>query len=105
MRAGRLRHRGVLQQVTETRDAHGGVTETWTERARPWVSIKPLHGREAMYANQVDSNITHEIRMRYDSGITPAMRLSCRGRTFEFLSVANIDERDRELAIMAKEVV
>lgn len=105
MRAGPLRHQIVIEQTTETRDTSGGVIDTWSTFATVWASVSPLIGREYMAAKQVSADVTHKIRMRYLSGVTPKMRVSWDSRTFDIGSILNVDERDIEMVIMATEII
>jgi SPP1 family predicted phage head-tail adaptor len=98
MRAGKMRCRGVVQQPPTSRSS-----STWTTYINAWAEITARSQREYMNGNANQSEITHEIRMRYRSGVTPDMRFSYNGRYFRFVSVVNVDERDRELYIEATE--
>ncbi len=105
MRAGLLRHRIVIQGVTETRDAVGGVSRSWATDATRWGSIEPVRGRELLESDSVRGDVTHKIRFRYYSGLTPTNRLTHGGRTFEIVSVLNPGERDIMTEVLAKEEV
>jgi len=104
MRAGTLRHRIQVQAQQETRDAHGGVTRQWVTQATRWGAVKPLSGREFFSAQAVQSDVTHEIRMRHYDGLTTTNRLLHDSRTFEIKSVLNTDERNIETVAMCTEV-
>ena len=104
MRAGKLRHRVTIQQTTETRESTmGGVIDTWGTFATRYASVSPLTGREYFTAQQHASEVTHEVRLRYLSGVTTKMRVLHDGRTFDIESIANTDERDRETVLLCKE--
>ena len=105
MRAGRLRHKVSIQSATEARDAHGGVTRSWSESASVWASIEPLSGRELSEARQIAAETTHRIRLRYLSSLAPDQRIVHDSRTFEIVSIANVEERNREMVVLAKERV
>jgi len=105
MRAGDLRHRITLQQKTETRDSFGAVIETWNDVATLYASIEPLRGKEFFDAQQVNAEVTIRIRIRYRSGVTPNMRVLFGTRTFDIQSVINVDERNREMILMCREVI
>ena len=110
MQAGKLRHRIRIQQKTEARSTTGQVTNAgWALVAKRWGSITPLRGREFMEAQQISSDVTHRVRMRYYRGLTSDHRLKVildgTDRTFHISQVLNRDERDREHEIMAKEAV
>lgn len=98
MRAGKTRCRGVIQQPPSSR-----TSSTWTTYINTWAEVTARSQREYTNAGANQSEVTHEIRMRYRSGVTPDMRFKYGGRYFRFVSVVNVDERDRELYIEAIE--
>lgn len=107
MRAGQLRKRVAIQSYTATQDAYGAETKTWTTQRTVWAGVEPLTGREYLEARATTQTVTHRFRMRRqpDFDVTPTMRLSYDGRTFDIESVLNIGERDREIVVMAVENV
>jgi SPP1 family predicted phage head-tail adaptor len=100
---GKLRHRITIEQVIETQDADGSMIETWTTFAMAQASIEPISGREYFAAQSTQADVTHRIRLRYLSGVTPKMRVNYNSRIFDILSVININERNRELQLMCRE--
>ena len=72
----RLRHRVTIEQVTETRDADGGVVTAWAalHSAVP-AEIVPVSGREFVAAQAAQAGVTARMTIRYVSGITPKMRV------------------------------
>lgn len=86
-------------------DAAGTPKPKWETYLTPWASVEPLTGREIFQGAQVRPDVTHTIKIRYRSGITTAMRAKFRSRYFYFDSVLDIEERRRELVILAKEEV
>lgn len=105
MRAGRLRHRLEIQAATEARDAAGGVTRTWATEATVWGAVEPFRGREVFEAGQVESEATHRIIVRYRGNLTSDKRIKFGTRVFNIDFVANRDERNREIEILAVERV
>ena len=105
MRAGDLRHKIIIQQVTETKDAYGAVAETWTTFVNAWASIEPLRGQEFFAARQVNADVTHRVRTRYRAGVTPKMRIAFGDRVLEIEVVLNLGERNRELELLCSETV
>lgn len=106
MRAGNLRRRIVLQSATETRASDGGVVRTWSAYATVWASVEPLTGREYQNAAQQVSEVSHKVRLRYVPGATRVKsqhRILYNGRIFQIVSVANVEERNREMELMCKE--
>jgi SPP1 family predicted phage head-tail adaptor len=105
MRAGRLRNRVQIQTATETRDAHGGTVLAWATATTHWGDVQPLTGREFFQAQQVSSDVTHKITLRYyRSVLNPTQRLIHDGRVFNIRSVQEIDERRRTFTVMCAEV-
>ena len=105
MRIGSLRHYVTLRTYTKSRDAYGAEVETWEDFASTWASVEPLIGREYLAAKQVSAEVTHKIRMRYMPGVLPTMTIVWGDREFEIVSVLNVEERGREILIMATEDV
>lgn len=101
--SGPLRDEVTIQEVAETRDAYGGVIETWGTFATVRASVEPLIGREYFAAQQVQATSTHKIRIRYLSGLVPKMRVLFGVRVFDIESILNVNERNEEIVIMAKE--
>ena len=103
MEIGRLRHRiTLMRQVNEIND-YGATMTKWKSIATVWAEVKPLSGREYFSAQQVQSEITTQIWLRYIEGIKPTMKVKFGKREFEILSVLNTQERDVSLQLMCKE--
>jgi SPP1 family predicted phage head-tail adaptor len=105
MRSGKLRHTVTLQSLVETQDGYGGTTESWTDFATVRASVEPLQGREYFAAQQERAEVTTRFRIRYIPGVLPTMRIMFDGRAFNIESIINPNERNRELHLMAVEVL
>lgn len=107
MEAGKLRHRITIQQDNgTTADASGHATANWQTYATVWASVQPVQGLERWRANQMQAETTHLITIRYLPDVTTKMRALFQGvRYLNFLSVLNVDERNIEMQIQAKERV
>jgi len=92
---GPLRHRIDIQRKVVTRDAHGGEIVSFDTIAQRWGSIRPATGREVSSADQIDAIISHEIKMRFFSGLLATDRLSFRSKIYNLISVRDIDERKK----------
>jgi SPP1 family predicted phage head-tail adaptor len=97
-----MRHRVTIQRPVA--DPAWGGTTTWQDHATVWAAIEPLSGREFFAAQQVQSETTGKITIRYIPGITADMRILHGSRIFE-LTAPPIDpqERHAELQLMVKE--
>lgn len=107
--AGKLRHRITFQRFDGQRDEYGdplkGEDEHWSDVASMWVEVKPVSGREFYAVEQSQSEVTHKVSCRYRSGLDTAMRIVCRGRVFQIISIIDWEERHESLLIMCKELV
>ena len=105
MNIGKIRHRIILlRQVNEVND-YGASTQTWKRVATVWADVRPLSGREYFSAQQVQSEVTTQIWLRYLDGIMPTMRVKFGKRTLDIVSVLNTQERNVSLQLMCKEVI
>ena len=108
MQAGYLRHRITIQTTTQTQNATYGTTEdSWATHVTAWASIEPLRvgSREWFDAQKFTAEVSHLVKLRYRSGVTPKMRISWDSRLFDIKIVLNVEERDRELQLLVKETV
>lgn len=88
--------------------AGGGPQEpSWVTLGTRFANVVPLSGRERFTAQQVQSDVTHRVEMHYDPTLQtkPVHRLLFGSRALEIDSVVNVDERNRDVHVMCKEVV
>ena len=104
MRAGRLRHKIIIEENTGGRSARGGRTDTWTAFLTVRASVQPLSGRELIAAAQSHAALSHKVVIRHVDGITPAMRVNHGGRKLKIDSIINVNEAGRELHLMCEEI-
>lgn len=104
MRAGRLKQRVRIQEFVEVVDEYGTpIGSDWEDVAIVWASVEPLRGREYIQLQNTQAELTTRIRIRYQPGITPAMRVLYDDRKFNIQSVIDPEERHRELELMCIE--
>ncbi len=101
MRAGRLDRTITIRSITETPDGFGGITRTETVLGTVPAEKTDLTGREYFAAAQVNAEITTRFTIRYGLTVTPLHRITCDGRDYDILHVAEIGRREG-LQIMAK---
>lgn len=105
MRAGRLRHRVTIQEFVKlSEDGIGGSINEWINVATVWARVIPLNGRELVIAQQIMPETTHRVEMRYKGGLNSKMRLLHRGRVLDNISIKNIDELNKEIHLLCREV-
>jgi len=105
MRAGKIRHRIYLQSKVVTRDSFGSEVITWlSENPRPiFAGIEPLNVREVFLAQQMKSEVTHKVTIRYYSGVQTDWRVLWGSRQFNIVSIINPEERNREMVLLCTE--
>ena len=64
---GKMRDKVTIRKPTFGKDAAGGEQATYTDVGTAFCWIKPLRGRELVSAQQVDSEVTHQIIGHYSS--------------------------------------
>ena len=112
--AGPLRHRVQIQQLREIADSYGQRRQNWDTVATVWASVEFLSGRELVNAQQVNSNVTHGVRMRFidpllvKPGLVTTMRLIFSPRSgvtkiLNIQSINNVDFKNREMKVLAQE--
>ncbi len=106
--SGALRHRVTIQRPSTTKDRLGGPTRTWIPVATLWADIQPLSGREAVIANRLSAQITHQITVRYQPVFdnpqqVSQMRVLYRSRIFNIHSALNDDEQRVALILLVSE--
>lgn len=101
---GKLRDRITIERRIREPDGYGGFTESWTTFATVWAQVKPVSARERMFAQKLEGNITHMIRIRHLDGVTADMRIGLKGRVLKIAAEPiNVDERGRWLDLTCEE--
>lgn len=103
MRAGRLRHRVVIEGLVDNQGADGSIPQTWEPVATVWAGVEPLSGRERFAAEQVQSQVDARIVIRYRAGVTAAMRVRFGAVIYSIEAVINPEQRHRELHLLCSE--
>lgn len=108
MGAGELRNYVSIQKPTVTQNSYGEQVVSWTTDSKCWADISPLSGREYFSAQQVQSGVTHRVRIWYQTlsastAIGPKCRIRFGSRYFNIGSVINLKERNIYLDLMCVE--
>ena len=104
MRAGELDQRVTLERFGEYKDASGAWTEGWETVGTFWAAVLPLTGREVIAADAVTAIGDVRIIMRYRPGITPADRLTHKGKQMNITAVIDRGSAGRTLELQSKVV-
>ena len=103
-----MRKRVQIQAPTPVTSDFGGETEAWTTIATVWGAFAPQSpgsGESERAEQQVNVSRT-VVTLRWASSVplTTKYRLIMNGRTFGVDNIVNVDERNRELTVVCKEV-
>jgi len=106
MRSGERRFRVSILAPPVSANEYG-QPDSYTEIAERDAAIYPVRGAERWQALKDQSETTHRVNIRYDAllaAVAPEYRIRFKGRVFEITSILNVDELNRELQMMCKEV-
>lgn len=105
MRAGKLRHLITLQRNEPDRNSIGDPIPHWVDYATVNAEVSPLKGREFFDAQQITSELTTRVRIRWLDGVKAEHRILFQDRTLEIASPPiNVDEKKHELILMCREL-
>ena len=99
IRPGELRERVTVQIASESTNAFGETVLTWSDSTSVWASVQGLSSREYFVLGQQLSSVTHRVRLRHLSELTPKMRFAWRNRTLEIVSLLEHGNRSEHEAI------
>lgn len=90
------KNRITIQSPTETVDAYGGRTTSFTTHSTVWAQITPVSGRELFNQGAVQSRLSHKVLIRYQASLkdiksSSDYRISFDGRLFGVQGIRNLD--------------
>ncbi|QQK75091.1 phage head closure protein [Salicibibacter cibarius] len=104
VRIGKLDKRIEIGDVEEVRQENGRYEEEFVSYHKCWARVHPLSGSEKFAAQQIESELTHRVEIRYFPGIRPQQVIKYGSRTFEIEAVIDLDEQHREMHLDCVEV-
>lgn len=107
-RAGSLNRRVTIQSRSTTQDTAGQQSLTWTDVATVWAGIRPLTGHELARAQMMNTEINHEITIRYDLQwadplVMGGRRLSYGTRIFNIHASMDEEEAHHTITLLCSE--
>lgn len=108
MRAGTLRHKITVQQKSTTRDDYGQPLDAWPDVVTVRASAVNKGGGEFYAAQKINAEVTELFKTRYSTStaaIKPKMRVEFGTRHFDILHINNVDEANKELQLLCRELV
>lgn len=107
LQAGKLRHYVEVQEQSSVKSAAGGITDQWTKLFDQFAQVRPVRGREAYIADQLLSELSHVVVMRWSSqssAITVKNRIIYDNRIFQIQNIIDVEERKIELRFYCVEI-
>jgi SPP1 family predicted phage head-tail adaptor len=100
----KLRHRITFLKPTGTyKNSMGENVPEYTEYKTVWAFVAPTTGREYEEAQKIREETTYKVITRYFPNITTDMKIKFNTQELDIVSVLNVNERNTELQIVAKE--
>lgn len=75
MRSGKLRHKVDLQRRVDVQQPGGQVKHSYAHVAYIWANVASLSGREFLAAQQINSEVTSRINVRFRPDIDSTFRI------------------------------
>ena len=98
---GSLRHSVTIQSSSSGMGENGLPSTAWTDVLTTRASISAVSGKELYAAQQVTSQVTHTVTMRWTPiTISPGMRILFGDHICQIQTVDNVEERNRVLKLM-----
>lgn len=106
MRAGRLKHRLVVERPAPSRDDAGSEATIWERLGVVWAAIEPFKGREVAGDAQILADLDTKIIIRWSAqvdSITAKWRLRHGGVTYDIAAPPTHDAIGRrEIHILCR---
>jgi len=87
MRAGKLDRRVSLQTATDSQDAYGQAISTWATTYTVWADVFPMPYTEQVEGDRKTEQTLFKVRIRYQSGVIPTMRLVYNSQYYDIISI------------------
>ena len=104
MRAGKLRHRVMLQEPIKAQNDVGEQEIVWRDIKEVPAEVLELRGREYLSAREAHSELTTKIRIRHRTDVTVEWRVTHGTRAYNVEHVVDPTGRRRELELLCSEV-
>lgn len=90
--AGQLRETVVIEKQTETRNAFGEATSSWSTHATRRASVEAISYSETQKQNRIGGSTTWVVRCHFVDGITGKMRIRWSSRGNRYLYISSVVE-------------
>lgn len=106
--AGDLRHAVRFQESVQTADGSGGYTAVWQDiatHAADFAEIKVLSAAAQLAYGQLQTVVTHRLRVRFRQDVAPRMRVVTAEGVYDIVAVIDREGLRAWLEILARKTV
>ena len=97
---GMLNRRISIQEKQTTTTPTGGQDVVWVQVVAPFAYLKPLNGRERVFANRLNATGDTIATIHYRADLNESMKVVYRGKEYQIRSIINLEEADRFLQLV-----
>jgi SPP1 family predicted phage head-tail adaptor len=90
--AGSLRETVVIEKQTETRNAFGEATSSWSTHATRRAAVESISYSETQRQNRIGGSATFVVRCHYVEGVSGKMRVRWKSRGDRYLYISSVVE-------------
>ena len=102
--AGAMRYQVRIESRSSVQDSAGEPELIWQSFASRRAELARTPGRE-IFAQGREARVPTVWKLRFLDGVTPGMRLLCRGKVYDIISAIDPDGRRAETVITSQELV
>ena len=105
MTIGELNRRIEVLENQVKRDEYGGEESNWITVGRVWAKVEPSSGKEFLAGQQVQAEATTKFTIRFYPALNVMHRIRYQDKTYEIVSVGDLETSHKWTVVMAKEMV
>ena len=84
---GRMRERVTIEKPVRSENSMGESVLSWTPVRRTWASVEGMSSKEVLTNSRQEFDISHKVKMRFQSDLTNNHRIDWKGRKLEIISL------------------
>ncbi|WP_315833900.1 phage head closure protein [Bradyrhizobium prioriisuperbiae] len=103
MRAGPANKRATFQLLQTVPDGAGGGSESWVDHATVWARFSPENAKEKIQQGRIADAAAGTLWVRSSDAmrqVNDTFRVLLDGKTFNVRSVANPDQRNKDIVMI-----
>lgn len=97
------RHKIEVWRIIRTNE-RGYVADKDTKAATVWASVEPISERLRVQYQSISVNASHSITVGGNVDINEKDKIKFGNRTFDILTIKQVDEQDRDKIIITQEI-